>query len=57
MAYAIAVFGCGVADFLHLDAHMGYLESGVLFAVVILAFVLYLATARPDIQRPPAPAP
>ena len=37
LAYAIATFGCGVSDFLHLDVHIPYLGTSILWAVVLLA--------------------
>ncbi|MGH9093308.1 MAG: COG4705 family protein, partial [Acidimicrobiales bacterium] len=35
LAFAIAIFGCGVADFLHLDVHIPYAGTTVLWAVVL----------------------
>jgi uncharacterized membrane-anchored protein len=35
LAYAIAVFGTGVADFLHLDVHIPYAGTTLLWAVVL----------------------
>ncbi|MGH9920075.1 MAG: COG4705 family protein, partial [Nitrososphaerales archaeon] len=37
LAYAIAVFGTGVSDFLHLDVKIPYAGTTVLWAVVLLA--------------------
>jgi len=36
LAYAIAIFGTGVSDFLHLDVHITYLGTSILWAVVLL---------------------
>lgn len=41
LAFAIAIFGCGVADFLHLDVHIPYAGTTLLWAVV-LAVVFWL---------------
>jgi uncharacterized membrane-anchored protein len=41
LAFAIAIFGTGVADFLHLDVHLSYGETTALWAV-ILALVFWL---------------
>jgi len=41
LAFAIAIFGTGVADFLHLDVHISYAGTTVMWAV-ILAIVLWL---------------
>lgn len=35
LAYAIAIFGTGVADFLHLDVHISYAGTTLLWAVVL----------------------
>lgn len=35
LAYAIAVFGTGIADFMHLDLHIPYLGTTILWAVVL----------------------
>jgi uncharacterized membrane-anchored protein len=35
LAYAIATFGTGVADFLHLDVHIPYAGTTVLWAVIL----------------------
>jgi uncharacterized membrane-anchored protein len=35
LAYAIAIFGTGVADFLHLDVKIPYLGTSILWAVVL----------------------
>ncbi len=40
LAYAIAIFGTGVADFLHLDVHIPYAGTTVLWAVVLAAIFL-----------------
>ncbi|HUB69760.1 MAG TPA: hypothetical protein VL984_05020 [Acidimicrobiales bacterium] len=37
LAYAIAIFGTGVSDFLHLDVHIPYAGTTVLWAVVLAA--------------------
>jgi uncharacterized membrane-anchored protein len=37
LAYAIAITGTGVADFLHLDAHIPYAGTTLLWAVVLAA--------------------
>lgn len=37
LAYAIAITGTGVADFLHLDAHIPYAGTSLLWAVVLAA--------------------
>ncbi len=37
LAYAIAIFGCGVADFLHLDVHIPYAGTSILWAVILIA--------------------
>lgn len=39
-AYAIAIFGTAVSDFLHLDAHMPYLQTSVLWALVLAAIFI-----------------
>lgn len=41
LAFAIAIFGTGVADFLHLDVHIPYAGTTILWAV-ILAVVFWL---------------
>jgi uncharacterized membrane-anchored protein len=41
LAFSIAIFGTGVADFLHLDVHLSYTETTVLWAA-ILALVFWL---------------
>ncbi len=42
LAYAIAIFGTGVSDFLHLDVHIPYAGTTVLWAVVLGAiFVVW----------------
>ena len=38
LAYAIAIFGTGVSDFLHLDVHIPYAGTTLLWAVVLGAF-------------------
>jgi uncharacterized membrane-anchored protein len=40
LAYAIAIFGTGVSDFLHLDVHISYAGTTVLWAVVLAAIFL-----------------
>jgi uncharacterized membrane-anchored protein len=37
LAYAIAIIGTGVADFQHLDLHLPYAATTVLWAVILLA--------------------
>jgi uncharacterized membrane-anchored protein len=37
LAYAIAVFGTGVADFLHLDVHIPYAGTTLLWAFILMA--------------------
>ena len=37
LAFAIAIFGCGVADFLHLDVHIPYAGTTLLWAAVLAA--------------------
>jgi uncharacterized membrane-anchored protein len=37
LAFAIAIFGTGVSDFLHLDAHIPYAGTTVLWAVILAA--------------------
>ena len=37
LAYAIAIFGTGVSDFLHLDVHIPYAGTTILWAVVLIA--------------------
>ena len=37
LAYAIAIAGTGVADFLHLDAHIPYAGTTLLWAVILIA--------------------
>ena len=37
LAYAIAIFGTGVSDFLHLDVHIPYAGTTALWAVVLAA--------------------
>ncbi|HVU73458.1 MAG TPA: hypothetical protein VHE83_10910 [Mycobacteriales bacterium] len=42
LAFSIAIFGTGVADFIHLDLHLSYLETTVLWAAVLAGvFVLW----------------
>ena len=41
LAYAIAIFGTGVADFLHLDVHISYAGTSILWAT-ILAMVFFV---------------
>jgi uncharacterized membrane-anchored protein len=40
LAYAIAIAGTGISDFLHLDAHIPYLGTSILWAVVLAAIFL-----------------
>jgi uncharacterized membrane-anchored protein len=40
LAYAIAIFGTGVSDFLHLDVHIPYAGTTALWAVVLAAIFL-----------------
>jgi uncharacterized membrane-anchored protein len=35
LAYAIAIFGTGVADFLHLDVHISYAGTSILWAAIL----------------------
>ncbi len=87
LAFAIAIAGTGISDFLHLDVHIPYAGRSILWAVIlaavlwtwhrsegtqfflgvvllplpawwrfglrvaVLVLVVYLALARPDIQR------
>lgn len=37
LAFAIAIFGTGVADFLHLDAHLSYGATTALWAIILAA--------------------
>jgi uncharacterized membrane-anchored protein len=37
LAFAIAIFGTGVSDFLHLDVHIPYLGTTLLWAVILAA--------------------
>lgn len=37
LAYAIAIAGTGISDFLHLDGHIPYIGTSVLWAVVLAA--------------------
>lgn len=37
LAFAIATFGCGVADFLHLDVHIPYAGTTLLWAAILAA--------------------
>jgi uncharacterized membrane-anchored protein len=45
LAYAIAIFGTGVSDFLHLDVHIPYAGTTILWAAIlaIIFLVWYLA--------------
>ena len=46
-AYAIAIFGTGVADFLHLDAHIPYSGTTLLWAAVLIGvFVVWYRMER-----------
>jgi uncharacterized membrane-anchored protein len=40
LAYAIAIFGTGVSDFLHLDVHIPYAGTTLLWAVILIATFL-----------------
>jgi uncharacterized membrane-anchored protein len=40
LAYAIAIFGTGVSDFLHLDVHIPYAGTTLLWAVVLAAIFI-----------------
>ncbi len=47
LAFAIAIFGTGVADFLHLDLHISYAGTTVLWAVILAAiFVVWQRSER-----------
>jgi uncharacterized membrane-anchored protein len=37
LAYAIAIGGTGISDFLHLDAHIPYVGTSILWAVILAA--------------------
>jgi uncharacterized membrane-anchored protein len=37
LAYAIAIAGTGISDFLHLDVHIPYLGTSILWAVILAA--------------------
>ena len=37
LAYSIAIFGTGVADFLHLDLHIPYSGTTLLWAIILIA--------------------
>ncbi|HWC35275.1 MAG TPA: hypothetical protein VG650_10650 [Mycobacteriales bacterium] len=37
LAFSIAIFGTGVADFLHLDVHISYLGTSLLWAAILAA--------------------
>src|SRR6204780_378871 len=37
LAYAIAIAGTGISDFLHLDAHIPYVGTSILWAVILAA--------------------
>jgi uncharacterized membrane-anchored protein len=42
LAFAIAIFGTGVADFLHLDVHLPYWQTTVLWAAILaVVFLLW----------------
>lgn len=41
LAFAIAIFGTGVADFLHLDVHISYAGTTVLWALILAAVFVY----------------
>jgi uncharacterized membrane-anchored protein len=40
LAFAIAIFGTGVADFLHLDVHISYAGTTVLWALILAAILV-----------------
>jgi len=40
LAFAIAIFGTGVADFLHLDVGMSYTQTSLLWAVVLAVILV-----------------
>lgn len=40
LAYAIAIFGTGVSDFLHLDVHIPYAGTTALWAIILAAIFL-----------------
>src|SRR3984957_19729587 len=40
LAYAIAIFGTGVSDFLHLDVHIPYAGTSILWAAVLAVIFL-----------------
>ena len=47
LAFSIAIFGTGVADFMHLDLHIPYAGTTLLWAVILAAiFVLWYRTER-----------
>jgi uncharacterized membrane-anchored protein len=47
LAYAIAIFGTGVADFLHLDVGIPYAGTTVLWAgILVVVFVLWYRSER-----------
>lgn len=40
LAYAIAIFGTAVSDFLHLDAHVPYIGTSILWAAILAVIFL-----------------
>ena len=46
LAYAIAIFGTGVSDFLHLDVHIPYAGTTLLWAVILAAIFLAVEWKR-----------
>ncbi|HEY1825778.1 MAG TPA: hypothetical protein VGG21_07450 [Acidimicrobiales bacterium] len=47
LAFAIAIFGTGVSDFLHLDVHIPYAGTTLLWAVILaVVFVLWYRCER-----------
>ena len=46
LAYAIAITGTGVSDFLHLDVHIPYAGTTLLWAVILAAIFWALAAQR-----------
>jgi uncharacterized membrane-anchored protein len=53
--------GASFADYISKPQHIGGIDFGdgptaAVFALAVLAVVIYLAVARPDIQRPPSPS-
>ena len=59
LAYAIAIFGTGVSDFLHLDVHIPYAGTTLFWAVVLIVIFLVWHRARepsPFTASPPVDA-